>query len=194
MSSNMFLDLETTGLLHSKPYIVSIAYQIYKNDNYIESFYTEVKPPTTEYVFPQESVNVHGVTTEHAREHGLPIVDVLTHMKETFEAHNTNLIIGHNVKFDIDVLCLQYTRFENNSETMNKIRSCPCFCTMTASTDLLKIKRTTRLGKVYHKYPKLSELYTYFFDESFDAHNSKEDVAACAKCFYHMKTNKLIKV
>jgi DNA polymerase III alpha subunit (gram-positive type) len=194
----MVFDLETTGLINSNPYIVSIAYCIYQVGNdysdatKLSEYYTVVKPHSPDYIFPERSVNVHGITTEYAMKHGVCIKEVISHLHETFDKTPIDMMVAHNIQFDVGVLSIQLNRFDkggdaNGVRLLEKIQNIESFCTMKESVDIVKIQTTSKTGRVYNKYPKLTELYKHFFDEEFSAHNAKYDVDACGRCFLHMK-------
>ena len=53
---------------------------------------------------------------------------------------------------------------------------------MLNSIDICKIK-----GKYGYKYPKLEELYKYFFGCNFDgAHDAQEDIRATLRCYIQL--------
>jgi DNA polymerase-3 subunit alpha len=55
-------------------------------------------------------------------------------------------------------------------------------CTMLSSIELCKIPSTSYKSK--YKWPKLTELHTTLYGESFDnAHNAFADIMATKKCF-----------
>ena len=191
----MVFDLETTGFLHDKPYIVSIAYDLYDEDNdmaLVDEYYSVVCPPTSDYVIPEASVQVHGITTEYARLYGVPIQDVISKLHETFDNHTITKIVAHNIKFDVGVLSLQLNRFDKqgdmNGKTLkDKMKNIEAYCTMMASIDMVNLITTSKTGRKYTKYPKLVELYTHLFQgEEFNAHNARDDVKACARCYIWM--------
>ena len=189
----MVFDLETTGFVESKPYIVSIAFNLYDDETFerIEEYYNVVKPPTNEYIFPQESVNVHGITTEYARDHGVCITEILTKLHQVFDTYSITKIVAHNLKFDIAVLSIQMNRFDkgdsNGKKLKTKLFNIQGYCTMMNSIEMLSLFRTTKTGRRYKKYPKLIELYQHFFEgEEFNAHNARDDVQACFKCYKEM--------
>jgi DNA polymerase III epsilon subunit-like protein len=186
----MIFDVETTGFLESKPYIVSIAYNVYKLENNVTTLmlekYNVVKPHNDSYQFPKESVNVHKITTEYAKEHGIPIQQVISDLHDLFDCYCIDTIIAHNISFDVGVLSIQLNRYDKHSTLLTeKIKDIKSYCTMKETTELVNIKRTTKTGRTYTKFPKLIELYQYLFpNETFEEHNAKFDVAACARCYF----------
>jgi DNA polymerase III epsilon subunit-like protein len=191
----MIFDLETTGFIESKPYIVSIAYDLYdeKDMTLVDEYYSVVKPPTDTYEIPQESVNVHGITTEYARANGISILVILKQLHEVFDTHSITKIIAHNIKFDIGVLSIQLNRFDCGDQYGKKLKekmfNIEGYCTMMNSIEMVNIQVTTKTGRKYKKFPKLIELYKHLFDGEFNAHNARDDVKACSRCYIKMMEN-----
>lgn len=139
-----------------------------------------IKPEGFE--IPAESSNVHGITTEIAKEKGLDLKKAVYYFLGA--CRMADLIIGHNVNYDMHVVGAELIR------TWGKdfIENLPTADTMLASIDLCKIP-----GKYGYKYPKLMELHNKLFGCDFeDAHNSFADISATEKCFWEMRKRKLI--
>ena len=192
-------DLETTGLLQSNPYIVSIALKVFSTDTdaLVYTYYQVVEPPNEQYEFPVESVRVHGITTDYARIHGISIHEVIRSLHIVFDTYDIETAIAHNIKFDISVLGLQLDRFDEGDHDgvllKDKIRDIQTFCTMMAGINLTNLMRTSRYGRSFKKQPKLIELYDHLFPgETFNAHNANDDVDACARCYIEMKKKGLL--
>ena len=85
-----------------------------------------------------------------------------------------NVIIGHNIQFDIQMLqaeCLRY----NIPFVLDK----PSVCTMKSTTQMCNLPRL--------KWPTLNELHQTLFDTSvIDLHNSIIDVIVCLRCYYRI--------
>tara|TARA_B110000261_G_C12987630_1_gene319023 strand:+ start:314 stop:889 length:576 start_codon:yes stop_codon:yes gene_type:complete len=188
----MVLDLETTGFIESKPYIVSIAYDLYDESDMslIDEFYSIVSPPTDDYEIPQASINVHGITTQYARDNGVSIANIIEKLHHDFDKYDITQIVAHNIKFDIGVLSLQLIRFDkgdaNGVKLKYKMYHIEAYCTMMNSIELVNIISITKTGRKFKKYPKLIELYKHLFEETFNAHNARDDVKACARCYIQM--------
>lgn len=139
-----------------------------------------IKPEGFE--IPAESSNVHGITTEIAKEKGLDLKKAVYYFLGA--CRMADLIVGHNVNYDMHVVGAELIR------TWGKdfIEKLPTADTMLASIDLCKIP-----GKYGYKYPKLMELHNKLFGCDFeDAHNSFADISATEKCFWEMRKRKLI--
>ena len=196
MEYTLFFDVETTGLLNTNPYIVSIAYSLYEhkpNQDYniekpfrVLEKYHIVKPPTDDFVIPEESVKVHGISTEQAKKEGISIQEVIYSLHCVFDNYNVKMIVAHNINFDIKVLMIQLDRYDTNHKITlkHKLFDVEVYCTMKETIEMMNLERTNSRG-TYKKYPKLEELYTRLFKgEAFNAHNALEDVRACVRCYY----------
>ena len=95
-------------------------------------------------------------------------------------------IVGHNVKFDKNVLGAEIIRMGLPDIMDSK----PAICTLKASTDYCAIP-----GRYGYKYPNLQELHTKLFGKPFqNAHNSASDIAATEKCFWELVKIGLIEI
>ena len=190
MSKTMFLDTETNGLpelrgwgIYHEPMflsyydnsrIIELAYIIYNDDKTISKSVNYIIRPDG---FVINNSEIHGITTDDAREYGIDIQEVF----EEFESdlNDINVIIGHNIKFDLHIILSECYRY-NNISLVKKINKIDKKCTM-------------ELGKIYmksQKFPKLIELYHYLFNKSIDQeHRALTDTRICADCYYRMKQN-----
>ncbi|MCK4749894.1 MAG: PHP domain-containing protein, partial [Bacteroidales bacterium] len=133
---------------------------------------------------PYSAEKVHGISTEKAKTHGLPIKEELKKFNESLM--HTRYLVGHNIKFDINALGAEYIRSGIDTSFLEKKQ----VCTMWSSTDHMKLPGG-RGGKF--KPPKLIELYEYLFEEKFlEAHNAAADVEATARSFFELLRRKII--
>ena len=96
----------------------------------------------------------------------------------------TDLVVCHNYAFDSMFLQDLLDRFVGNDELVGTLMSTPHVCTMKKTTNLCKLPG--KFGS--YKWPKLEELYTFLFDESFSgAHDALVDVRATRRCYYELK-------
>jgi DNA polymerase III epsilon subunit-like protein len=192
----MVFDLETTGFIASKPYVVSIAFKIFApDDEMMYEYYQVVEPPYANYEIPLESVKIHGISTEHARIYGISMIEVINTLHHVVDVYEIDTLIAHNIKFDVPVLRLQLERFDKGDASgimlCNKIRNIQTFCTMMAGINVTNIYKAGKYG-TFKKQPRLSELYDHLFSDTFNAHNAKDDVDACARCYTYMKTHEML--
>jgi len=172
----MFLDTETTGF-GSDARVVQIAWLMadpdgheLKSDNYV------IKPVGFE--IPEEATKIHGITTQEAMDGGEDLEPVM--LKFLNDLARCNLLIGHNISFDIRMVTYEFARIGAiyNFEMIQKV------CTMNKSTDYCALPSERK----YYKKPKLQELHMKLFGEEFkDAHDALGDVRATAKCYWELK-------
>ena len=115
---------------------------------------------------PLESTAIHGISHDTAEKNGKSLSSVIA----TFLAEEYDILVAHNIDFDMNVLI--------NAIKWDLQLSLPLFpkqiCTMKLSTNMCKIQ-----GKFGYKYPKLKELYFHAFKTMpFETklHNSMYDV------------------
>lgn len=146
-----------------------------------------------DFVIPEGSIKVHGITDEISQESGVYFGDVYSEFLETLGS--ASLVIGHNISFDLDVFRTEmYHLFHDNmqmlNETVGQIDRLKTFCTMKKSTKLCNIRELCKSGNYYRvKWPKLVELHQKLFDEdpSGNLHNADTDCEICYKCFVKLK-------
>jgi DNA polymerase-3 subunit epsilon len=182
----LFYDTETTGLPRSWdapmsrvanwPRMVQLAWMIYDEDGTLESKANYIIKPEG-YTIPLDASKVHGITTEIALKTGVDLRETLIEFVSVVE--KAKLVIAHNMDFDEKIVGAELIRTEIESKLFEK----PRLCTMKTTTNLCKLP-----GPYGYKWPKLIELYSILFGSDFeDAHDASADVAACAKCFFHLK-------
>lgn len=188
------MDCETTGLpknykasvadTDNWPRAVQIAWALYENNGErIEGLSYIVKPDG--YEISAEATALHGITTEHALEAGLPVSMVLSVLCNDLQ--NADYVVGHNIDFDKNVIGAELIR-DFSADILESMKS---ICTMKASTEFCQIP-----GKNGgFKWPKLSELYEILFNEKLEnEHNADADVSACARCFFELVKRGVIKI
>lgn len=179
----LFFDTETTGLLPGR--IIQLSYLLWNGGDSVKSknFFFGV-----DYIEPSATA-VHGFTVES--------LSVLSG-GETFSCRedeifddfsSADLIVGHNVKFDIGFLIAEF----HYSDRVFRYRE--EFDTMKFFTPIMKLERSSHKG---YKYPKVSEMCEfldvypydvtratgrYFGESALNAHDARFDTAALFLCF-----------
>ena len=181
----LFFDSETTGIperswnwdtdFEQYPHVVQIAWlHGCKVETHI------IRPDGWE--IPQETVDVHGITTEYALEHGEPFASVVDMFIQ--DCHDAGLICGHNVHFDTSIIKANILRelgreYYDANDVENALYKGKRIDTMRPTMKWVD----ARMANGRLKFPNLSELYSRCFPgESFPAHDALEDVKAVAKC------------
>ena len=191
MKRYLFFDTETTGLplyfhiphrfVNNWPRLVQLSWIVTdENGNHLKTADHIIRP--SGFSIPQGASLIHGITTDMAMQKGEDLTRVVEEFLNDYE--NADLIVGHNIDFDKNVVGAEIIRIGLKDIIDTK----PSVCTMKSSTDYCALY--TEYG---NKWPTLQELYKELFDESFnDAHNSASDVAATERCFWELRHLKII--
>lgn len=181
----LFFDTETTGIperswnwdtdFDKYPHIVQMAWlHGCKVETHI------IRPDGWE--IPQETVDVHGITTEYALEHGEPFASVVDMFIQ--DCHDAGLICAHNIHFDTSIIKANILRelgreYYDANGVENALYKGKRIDTMRPTMKWVD----ARMANGRLKFPNLSELYSRCFPgETFPAHDALEDVKAVAKC------------
>lgn len=210
----LVFDTETTGLSRSKfvtmrdidnwPYIVQFSYLIYNTETQkMEKMVDHIIKVPPQIEISKENAEIHGITKEMTQELGTNILPVLRQFTE--ELAKVDLVAGHNIEFDLNMIKAEYYRFIKNcafeneqkqylQDVTNHRKFGKYYCTMQESIALCNIKATRKNGAEYVKFPKLSELHSHLYSGCVpnNLHNSLNDVIVCLRCFYKMKFGKEI--
>lgn len=185
----LFLDTETTGLPEGKnislyhtqkwPYVIQLSYIIFDTEmNEVVHTFDSVIKLDDSVDISEKSISMHGITRERSQEEGVNMSDVLIELNENLK--ETDLIVGHNISFDKQIMIVENIR-HNTFSLFPKKRT---FCTMKEYKYFCDIKKERSDGTTYAKYPTLCELYMKLFDsEPNNLHNSYVDVLVCARCY-----------
>ncbi|MEY3586606.1 MAG: hypothetical protein RLZZ243_1670 [Bacteroidota bacterium] len=183
----LIFDTETTGLPRNYnapitdtsnwPRVVQLAWQLHESDGtLVEQKDFLIRPDG--FNIPFQSEQIHGISTELARLAGEDLGDVLFLFKKALE--KADFIVGHNVRFDINVMGCEYVRF--NEETPLTL---PILDTCTERTAEMCQLPGGRGGKF--KLPTLTELHDFLFHVGFnEAHNATADVESTTRCFLEL--------
>lgn len=188
----IIFDTETTGLPRSYdapmsaddnwPRLVQLAWQLHdakgkliSNNNFI------VKPEG--FTIPYNAEKVHGISTDRAMKEGHDLVKVLEIFHE--DVVKAKYLVGHNIGFDINVVGSEFLR----KDVPMQLQQMKELDTKDISTEFCALPGG-RGGKF--KWPTLTELHKKLFGVGFeDAHDAAYDVAATAKCFFGLITQKV---
>lgn len=183
----LIFDTETTGLprnfnapitdLDNWPRVVQLAWQLHDEAGELVSQQDFIIQPDG-FNIPFESERVHGISTELARAVGEPLTTVLERFQK--DLAKANFMVGHNLKFDINVLGSEFVRLGQDTPLTK-----PVLDTCTERSALLCQIPGGRGGKF--KLPTLTELHEFLFGEAFnEAHNATADVESTTRCFLEL--------
>ena len=156
----LIFDTETTGLpnnwkapisdTENWPRCIQIAWQLHDDlGKLIENKSYIVKPEN--FDIPYESEKIHGISTKLAETYGTDLEKVLKEFSGSIM--KSKFIVGHNVKFDINVIGCEFYRkkITSNLDTVDILDTCS-----ESTAELCKLPGG-RGGKF--KLPTLTELY-----------------------------------
>lgn len=188
----LFFDTETTGFYDKKlpadhpaqPHLVQLAMCL--TDDVGEERLSASLVIDCPYPIPAQASNVHGIDRDVSGTFGVDLemaIDLFRHFYM-----RADLIVCHNVAFDVPVMASEIGRFQKRLVALDK----PTFCTMESATPIVNLPPTERMlaaGFNKPKPPKLEECVRHFFDEALDgAHDAMIDVTACRRVYFHLKT------
>jgi len=207
----LVFDTETTGLpqskfispttLHEWPHIVQFSYVIYDTslNDIIQSKDYVIKLPENISI-SEDSSKIHGISNEISAKSGVHINDVLSEF--FYFLRGVDMLIGHNVEFDINMIKIELLRIiNNNSLTQEQIKFYKyelhfltnfknIYCTLKESIQFCNIQLIDKYGKSFLKYPKLVELHEKLFNTTpSNLHNSFNDILVTLRCFMKLKHN-----
>lgn len=195
----LVFDTETTGLpmkwakvneVDKWPHIIQLSHILYDTDtDKIIDCYDDIIKLDDNINISDESINMHGITRSQSKRRGIHICDALEKFNEIIL--KADVIVGHNVSFDIKMVMVELKRnnkkqfFSNSSGYGIKE-----FCTMKNSVDICKIVKIKENGDTYYKYPRLAELHINLFENHPNGtHDSMADVLICLRCYYKIVNN-----
>lgn len=195
----LFFDTETTGLpkdwkapvqqVDNWPRIIQLAYMVYEVDERLGPVVRAnknilIKPDGWEV--PKERFWIdNGFTQEDNLKHGIPIIEALGWFIGFI--NKCDYLVAHNMSFDAAVIGAEMIRANVKADKQIKR-----ICTKVEGTNYCNIPHANGRGV---KWPTLNELHIKCFDKGFEgAHDAKNDVKACADCFFSMITDEVIRL
>lgn len=195
MNLKLFFDTETTGLPDFKapsesahqPHIVQLAALLVDMDTRetIQSMDVICRPDG--WTIPDEVAAVHGITTEHAAEVGIPEHLAVSMFMELWAGRAR---VAHNEQFDARIVRIALMRF-HSEEAADIWKSGPTECTARLATPICALPPTEKMkavGRFHHKTPNLGEAYRHFTGKGLEnAHSAMADVMACRDVYFAIK-------
>lgn len=191
----LFYDTETTGLpLFSKPsedprqpHIVQLAACLVDLDARATIASMDVIVRPNEWVIPDDVAKIHGITTEHALDVGIPEKLVLATFMELSIGRRR---IAHNEAFDARIIRIALLRHQVGADA-DFWKAGDAECTQLLATPILKLPPTDKMraaGQFHHKSANLSEAYKHFTGQELqNAHSAMADVQACMAVYFAIK-------
>ena len=209
------IDTETTGLipkgvasrdLSKCPHVIQLSYMIFDTVKFVvlEDYDAIVKLDDSVEISAR-SIEIHKITREKSQMSGVPVNVALFNLRSALIAYNVQLIVGHNISFDIQMLDIECRRMglsglfrreladRESAALWNSAAPIPQYCTMENSKDICNNRVQSMYGGVYVRFSKLSEVFSKLFGDDDDAdtrdgreaflHNSRVDVVMCLRVF-----------
>jgi len=181
----IFFDVETTGLSRKSDRLVQLAWILGDLNGETELACRDFIIKPEGFQIPKRVSQIHGIDTDTALKNGVELRDVLEIFKE--DMTQAEILIGHNVSFDIEMISSELNRFQLDTDILEK----PSICTMRLSTAWCRLPKFN--GGHGFKFPKLQELYFKLFGAHFDgAHDALADIRATQKCYKELVKRKII--
>lgn len=130
--------------------------------------------------------NIHGITQQIAEFTGISFETAVKNIKQ--DLISGDLLVAHNILFDKNVLLSEMFR-HNMLDECRAVENTLTFCTSKQTSHLTKIK----FNRSEYKQPKLSELYTWVFNETASGlHDALQDTRVMVKIFFELIKRNLI--
>lgn len=192
----LFYDTETTGFVDERcppeadhqPHLVQLACLLTEDDGTERAAVNLIIKPAG-WQIPKQASNVHGITTEIANICGVSEAFATAAWCRLMAI--SDHMVAHNLKFDWAVM---QTAVIRSGQWFQRDGAPTPFCTMEAAAPIINLPPTERMlaaGFTKPKPPKLEECIKYFFNEELTgAHDAMVDVRACARLYFHLKSQK----
>ena len=144
--------------------------------------------PQGQFTVPDGAAAVHGITTHTAEAFGVSPVVTLGAFHHL--ARHADMIVAHNIDFDLAIMATAYERAGKPSILHDK----QCVCTMAAISPIMRIPPTQKMidsgmGDKF-KSPSLREASAYIGRPPFDAHDAMADVRECLAVWHWLESQK----
>lgn len=194
----LLLDTETNGLPKNRyasfsepgcwPAILQLSWAIYSvdEDGRMNLQTSQDVGVSLDPAIPWDAgaAKIHGLS-EYEGRHGTPAATVLTELAAALRT--VDVVVAHNLEFDKPVIRAAAYAIGIRDLWPSRLKE---FCTMRATTDIVCIPPTAKQAAYNiskYKSPRLSELFQWLFNASFDIsgsvlHSAKGDVHCLAMC------------
>jgi DNA polymerase III epsilon subunit-like protein len=181
------VDTETNGLATSNidttktkwPELIQIAWISYdERNNYLRRKAFSIKP--NGFKLNIDAIRYHGLTLDKLNIIGEDVKIVLYNFLEDIK--NCEIIVGHNVDFDLNVIKSELIRNGMDVEWFDKKKR---FCTMKNDYSISLMNGSGIAGD---KYPKLVDLFNVLYKTNLvPVHSAMHDVVVTHNCYLKVK-------
>ena len=195
MNLALFYDTETTGLPDFRapsesahqPHIVQLAALLVDMDTRetIQSMDVIIRPDG--WTIPDEVAAVHGITTQHALDVGIPESMAVSMFMELWSGRNR---VAHNQQFDARIVRIALMRHVD-TQAADIWKEGAAECTAIMATPICQLPPTAKMVRAgFNKFktPNLGEAYRHFTGNDLqNAHSAMADVLACRDVYFSIK-------
>lgn len=191
----LIYDTESTGICSynksltdpSQPHLVQLSALVMSTeDQRVHQSMNFVVQPDN-YTIPEETVLIHGISTEYAKQWGMGESAVLSAFLSLWDSGNPEplTLVAHNAKFDKQMIAISIARVFGEGPILSHwLSHTSSFCIMEAAKPIVQARN--KKGAI--KFPKLTESYKFFFDSDLShAHTANADVAATAAIYFALQ-------
>jgi len=183
MSLILFYDSESTGLPvwkspssdPSQPHLVQLAALLVDTETrqVVEELNVIIRPDG--WTIPDDVVTIHGITTDHALEHGIPEATALDRFLALHDLADER--VAHVESFDMRMVRIAIKRYRDDAQA-DAWKEAPAQCT----------GKLAKVAMGLTKMPKLGEAHLALTGESMrGAHTAMGDARACMTVFFACK-------
>ena len=158
------VDIESTGISADTAEILEVSALRFRDDRFVDSFSSLIKPSAHIPYFITELTGITDKMVEHARDRKGVLRDFISFL-------GADVIIGHNVNFDVNFLYDEALRHLG-------------FALRNDFVDVLKLSRKYLPDLVNHKQTTIAE---YFGLDTKGAHRALKDTEICAENYLKIK-------
>jgi DNA polymerase III epsilon subunit-like protein len=191
----LVFDTETTGLPSGRnisvndvdkwPHIIQLSYILYDTElNKTCSCVDDIIKLDVDVHISAKSIEMHGITRSTSMRKGIPIAEAIHNFNNALQ--EADWVIAHNISFDKQMIMAESNRLgiEQHFSYGNGY-GIKEYCTMRNSIKVCKIEKESASGKIFYKFPTLTELHNHLFKFTpKNTHDSMSDVLICLRCYY----------
>jgi len=193
MTNLLFFDTETTGYpLWTKPsdhpgqpHICQLAATLTDESGKRLAIMNQIIRPDG-WTIPDDAAEIHGITTERARQAGIDANEALVMFMELWERSSQR--VGFNEAFDARMVRIALKRHIKSSERDDAWKAGKSYCAMKGAAPICKIPNAKGTGT---KNPTLTQAYFHFTGkEHVDAHDAMADVLATEAVYFGIRAQR----
>ena len=146
------------------------------------------------WTIPDQVAAIHGITTEHALDVGIPEAQAVDMFMSLWRGRTR---IAHNESFDARILRIALKRYVDPRDPglviapSDDCKASRAECTQVLATPILKLPPTAKMraaGRNHFKSASLGEAYRHFTGRELqNAHSAMADVQGCMEVYFAIK-------